>query len=133
MLTNNLLVLKKTFFVLAISWTLLIALLCLITFSKLPSFGVSGVDKYVHATLHFVFTIFWGSYISIKHNEIKTSQIVRIVLVSILYGIIIEILQEEITTTRQADIKYVFANLTGTLFAFTLFFLLKTKKTESTN
>jgi VanZ family protein len=129
--TNNLLVLKKTFFVLAIGWTLLIALLCLITFSKLPSFGVSGVDKYVHITLHFVFTFFWGCYFSTKKNEIKISQIVRIVMVSIVYGIIIEILQETITTTRHADIKDVFANITGALIAFAFFYLLKRKKTES--
>jgi len=128
MLINNLLVLKKTLFGLAISWTLLIAFLCLVTFSKLPSLGVSGVDKYVHATLHFVFTLFWGSYISLKQNEIKIPKILRVVMLSILYGIVIEILQETITTTRHADILDVLANFTGTLLALAVFILLKKKK-----
>jgi VanZ family protein len=121
-------VLKKTLFGLAISWTLLIAFLCLVTFSKLPSLGVSGVDKYVHATLHFVFTLFWGSYISLKQNEIKIPKILRVVMLSILYGIVIEILQETITTTRHADILDVLANFTGTLLALAVFILLKKKK-----
>ena len=120
--------LKKTLFGLAISWTLLIAFLCLVTFSKLPSLGVSGVDKYVHATLHFVFTLFWGSYISLKQNEIKIPKILRVVMLSILYGIVIEILQETITTTRHADILDVLANFTGTLLALAVFILLKKKK-----
>jgi VanZ family protein len=121
-------VLKKTLFGLAISWTLLIAFLCLVTFSKLPSLGVSGVDKYVHATLHFVFTLFWGSYISLKQNEIKIPKILRVVMLSILYGIVIEILQETTTTTRNADILDVLANFTGTLSALAVFILLKKKK-----
>jgi VanZ family protein len=121
-------VLKKTLFGLAISWTLLIAFLCLVTFSKLPSLRVSGVDKYVHATLHFVFTLFWGSYISLKQNEIKIPKILRVVMLSILYGIVIEILQETITTTRHADILDVLANFTGTLLALAVFILLKKKK-----
>ena len=120
--------LKKTLFGLAISWTLLIAFLCLVTFSKLPSLRVSGVDKYVHATLHFVFTLFWGSYISLKQNEIKIPKILRVVMLSILYGIVIEILQETITTTRHADILDVLANFTGTLLALAVFILLKKKK-----
>ncbi|WP_396155589.1 VanZ family protein [Flavobacterium sp.] len=120
--------LKKTLFGLAISWTLLIAFLCLVTFSKLPSLGVSGVDKYVHATLHFVFTLFWGSYISLKQNEIKIPKILRVVMLSILYGIVIEILQETTTTTRNADILDVLANFTGTLSALAVFILLKKKK-----
>jgi len=71
MLINNLLVLKKILFGLAVGWTLLIAFLCLVPLNKLPSFGVSGTDKYVHAILHFVFTFFWGSYFSVKQNEIR--------------------------------------------------------------
>ena len=128
MLINNLLVLKKTLFGLAISWTLLIAFLCLVTFSKMPSFGVSAVDKYVHVTLHFVFTLFWGSYISLKLNEIRIPKILRIVMLSICYGIVIEILQETNTTTRHADILDVLANLIGTLLALVLFVLIKMKK-----
>jgi VanZ family protein len=49
-------------------------------------------------------------------------------MLSILYGIVIEILQETTTTTRNADILDVLANFTGTLSALAVFILLKKKK-----
>lgn len=128
MLTNNSSVLKKTVFILAIGWTVLIAVLCLLKFSKLPSFGVSGVDKYVHFTFHFVFTLLWGFYYWLKQNELKLQNLVQIVIISLSYGILIEILQETLTTTRHADIFDVLANLTGATVAFGLFVLIKKTK-----
>lgn len=123
--TKNLLVLKKTALVLSIGWTVLIAILCLAKFNDLPSFGVSGADKYVHFTFHFGFIILWGFYASVKHNEIVLSAIMRLVVVSILYGILIEILQETLTTTRHADIFDVMANGSGAAIALLVFLIAK--------
>ena len=128
MLTNNLLVLKNAIFSLAISWTILIAVLCLVKFSNLPSFGVSGADKYVHFTFHFVFTILWGFYSWAKLNDITISKIGRVVILSFCYGILIEILQEIFTKTRHADIFDVLANGTGALVALVFFVLIKRQK-----
>lgn len=128
MLTKNLLVLKKTILGLAIGWTALIAFLCLVSFSDLPSISVSGADKYVHITLHFIFTMLWGFYASLAQNEIRLPKIRQLVIVSLCYGILIEILQETLTTTRHADIFDVLANFTGALLALVLFVLIKDKK-----
>ena len=125
MLTNNLLVLKKIIFGLAVCWTVLIAVLCLVSFKKLPTLGVSGADKYVHVTFHFGFTMLWGTYSRLRLNEIVISRIVRLVIISILYGILIEILQETCTTTRHADIFDVLANLTGATSALLIFVIVK--------
>ena len=126
--TDNSLVLKKTIFGSAIGWTVLIAVLCLMKFSKLPSFGVSGADKYVHFTFHFIFTILWGFYLWLKLNERTISKIVFVVIISLCYGILIEILQETCTKTRHADIFDVLANFTGATFALVLFVLIKKQK-----
>lgn len=131
MLTNNLSVLKNAIFSLAIGWTILIAVLCLVKFTDLPSFGVSGADKYVHFTFHFVFTILWGFYLWAKLNEITISKIGRVVILSFCYGILIEILQETFTKTRHADIFDVLANATGALVA--LVFFRFNKKTKTAN
>ena len=131
MITDNSLVLKKTIFGLAIGWTVLIAVLCLVKFSKLPSFGVSGIDKYVHFTFHFVFTMLWALYLWLKQNEIMLNKIVTIIVISICYGILIEILQETCTTTRHADIFDVLANFIGATFALALFVLIKKQKTRN--
>ena len=128
MLTNNLSVLKNALFSLAISWTILIAVLCLVKFTDLPSFGVSGADKYVHFTFHFVFTILWGFYSWAKLNDITISKIGRVVILSFCYGILIEILQEIYTKTRHADIFDVLANGTGALAALVFFVLIKRQK-----
>ena len=132
MITDNSLVLKKTIFGLAIGWTVLIAVLCLVKFSKLPSFGVSGIDKYVHFTFHFVFTMLWALYLWLKQNEIMLNKIVTIIVISICYGILIEILQETCTTTRHADIFDVLANFIGATFALALFVLIKKQKHKIT-
>lgn len=132
MLTNNLLVLKNAIFSLAISWTILIAVLCLVKFTDLPSFGVSGADKYVHFTFHFVFTILWGFYFWAKLNEITIPKIGSVVILSFCYGILIEILQETSTKTRHADIFDVLANVTGAIVALVLFVLIKRQNTQTT-
>lgn len=127
--TKNLLVLKKTVFVLALGWTILMAFLCLISFSKLPNIGLSGTDKYVHFMMHFIFTLFWSSYVSIRENVISIPKIVRIVLISFCYGILIELLQEAYTSTRHADVFDVLANFSGALFSLLFFVIIKKKDT----
>ena len=128
--TNNLLVLKKTTFSLAVVWTVLIAVLCLVKFGSLPSLGVSGADKYVHITFHFGFVLLWGFYFWQKQNEILISKIIRLVIISIFYGILIEFLQETCTTTRHADLFDVLANLTGATIALLVFVFIKKSKSN---
>jgi len=128
MRTKNSSVLKKGWLSLAIAWTVLIAILCLISFSDLPSIQVKSADKYVHVTFHFIFVLLWGFYVSKSSAKIKISKIIRVVLVSITYGIVIEGLQELLTTTRHADIYDVLANLTGALLALSVFVLIKRRK-----
>lgn len=128
--TNYLLVHKKTILSLAVCWTVLIAVLCLVSFRKLPSIGVSGADKYVHVTFHFVFVSLWGFYSKISRHEILISRILKLVVVSTLYGVLIEILQETLTTTRHADIMDVLANFTGATLALLIFIVIKRQKSS---
>jgi VanZ family protein len=134
MLTNNLLGLKKKVFGLALGWTVLIAILCLVKFGSLPTVRVTGADKYVHFTLHFVFTLLWGYYVRIKHKTTQLKPVVKVYILSILYGILIEISQETLTATRHADIFDVMANTTGAttaLFFFVLLAKIQKKRIDS--
>lgn len=115
--TKHLLVLKKSVFGLATFWTLSIAFLCLVKFNDLPSFGVSGMDKYVHFIFHFVFTLLWSVYFSLVFSKIEGKLLSKILLASLLYGIALEFLQNEFTATRKADVYDVIANFTGALVA----------------
>lgn len=132
MLTKSLLEHKKIVFGLALGWTAVIAFLCLISFNELPSIGVSGADKYVHAAFHFVFTTLWGTYSWAKTSELRIPSIIRIVFISFGYGILIEFLQETFTKTRHADILDVLANFSGAALALLVFLFLKKPKTNKT-
>lgn len=125
MLISNLLVLKNIVVVSAIVWTCLIAYSCLVTFSKLPEIEVPGADKYVHSIFHFVFTILWGCTSWLRETKINIKKIVTIVLISIAFGLLIELLQEMCTTTRKADAFDVLANVAGALIALLAFIIVK--------
>lgn len=119
---------NKTILSLAIGWTFLILVLCLVRFTDLPTIKVSGFDKYGHFTFHFGFTLLWSYHAWLKKNQITFRKLLNIVLISIGYGILIEFLQETCTKTRQADILDVLANFIGAITAFLVFVLIKKVK-----
>jgi len=126
--TKNLSVLKKGLLSLSIGWTVLITFLCLVSFNDLPSIEVKSADKFVHITFHFVFTMLWGFYSRQKNGKIAIRKIVNIVFISIGYGLLIEFLQETLTTTRHADILDVLSNTIGALLALLVFVFIDRKK-----
>jgi len=108
--TQHLLELKNLYLCLAIGWTLLIAVLCLVSFNDLPTIGIGGADKYVHFIFHFGFTLLWFMYVK---SRSANPSLLKVGLASLCYGISLEIAQGLFTTTRSADIFDVIANATG--------------------
>lgn len=106
---------KKTWLWLALCWTLLVMILCLVSFNKLPTVKLSGVDKYVHVTFHFVFTVLWFGYFKDNSKNV----LLKVFVASLFYGILIEIMQQLFTQTRKADIQDVAANSLGAALAIT--------------
>lgn len=105
---------KKVWLVLAVAWTVFIAVMCLVSFDKLPSIASGkGADKLGHIAFHFAFTVLWYGYWENRGSRVLT----KVVLASLAYGILIEFLQSALTTTRRADVYDVMANLTGALLA----------------
>jgi VanZ family protein len=111
--TKNLLVLKKLVLGMATFWTLLILFLCLVQLNNVPSVGIKGADKYVHFTFHFIFTLLWCVYFFLLIKKVTFKHLGSVLVVSLLFGILIELLQGAFTTTRQADTFDVLANFTG--------------------
>jgi glycopeptide antibiotics resistance protein len=110
---------RKRFFLLAaLFWTGVILFFCLIKSSDLPQVNVPNLDKAIHTTFHFVFTVLWFLFFKKKLNA---SNVVRPLVISFLFsfifGIAIELMQEFFTTTRSADIHDVMANVSGALLA----------------
>lgn len=108
------------FVLLAVAWTVLITVLSLISFERTPSFMLQlpFKDKIVHFIFYFVFVVLWCFGLH------KTDKI-KILLIAIVYGIIIEILQYVLTENRTADFYDVLANSLGAFLAFFVFPIIK--------
>jgi VanZ family protein len=111
-------VLKQVFFWAAFFWTGIIAYFCLVQLNNVPFSSVSNLDKLVHIFFHFVLTSLWFLFFK-KHlsNSNSSKPFLISFLLSFVFGISIEILQELFTTTRHADLFDVLANITGATIA----------------
>jgi VanZ family protein len=109
---------KQVFFWAAFFWTGIIAYFCLVQLNNVPFASVSNLDKLVHIFFHFVLTSLWFLFFN-KHlsNSNSPKPFLISFLLSFVFGISIEILQELFTTTRHADLFDVLANITGATIA----------------
>ena len=115
---QNLLAHKQLLLFLAVFWTILIGYLCLDESSDLPSISINNIDKSVHFSFHFVFTILWFFYFICNVNQINIIKYFAITFfMSLIYGIFIEWAQFYFTTNRKADVYDVIANVLGAIFA----------------
>jgi VanZ family protein len=109
---------KYLLFLIALFWTGTVAYLCLVPSDELPVINIPNLDKCIHTFFHFVFTLVWFLYFN---KQLKDDSIFKPLLISflfsILFGILIELLQGLITTTRSADILDGLANLIGASLA----------------
>ena len=117
--------LKSIFLGGALFWTGFILYLCLIRASNLPSVTIPYIDKCVHFVFHFVFSILWFLVLDFYFKNQSRNKLLGIVfLMSLCFGIAIELFQTFFTVTRNGDVIDVFANSTGSLLAIlTLVFL----------
>ena len=119
---------ERNLFILALFWTIAITIASLVSLSNMPRVNVLGKDKTVHFLFYFVLTLTWNFALQKKYKNWALKYI--IVFVVIGYGIVIEVLQEVLTKTRQADLSDVIANSAGALVALIVIFWLKNKTFE---
>ena len=109
---------SKKYLISSLLWIAIIAFLCLESSADLPKVKIFGIDKLVHFGFHYVLTFLWFLYLFTKNiNNYNNSYLRAALLLSTIYGILIELLQQILTTTRQADVLDVLANFTGAICA----------------
>lgn len=108
--------LERKYFYFAVFWTLFITYMSLVTIEKVNTsiINIPNKDKIVHFVFYFIFVFSWIKVFNSDKNKIN----LKIVVIAVLYGIIIEVLQSVFTTNRQADIFDAIANALGALTAF---------------
>jgi VanZ family protein len=123
-------VLKQIVFWIALFWTGVVLFLSLVQADKIPAVNIENLDKVVHAFFHFVFTSLWILFFKtqIKDPDSYKPYVISF-LFSVLFGITVEMLQGQYTTTRKEDALDVAANLAGaTLAVFSIILYFKNKR-----
>ena len=89
-----------------------IGFVCLARFDDLPSvnIGFAPTDKIVHGALHFVLTI-------LLCKSLRTKPFLGAFSIATAFGIVIEVMQNYLTTFRTADPTDVMANIAGSILA----------------
>jgi VanZ family protein len=123
-------VLKQLSFLAAVLWTGIVFALCLVQSNSFPIVKIVNLDKYIHAFFHFVFTSLWFLFLisNAKKKNVFISLMISFML-SVFFGIAIELVQGLYTTTRKEDVFDVFANISGaTLAVFTIVLYYRVKR-----
>jgi len=111
--------LERNALFIAIFVTILITLLSLVSLKGVHLVKTPNSDKYGHFLAYFILSLSWLNVIKKSLHKIIINYIIIFLL--ICYGIILEVLQDILTTYRQADLYDIFANSAGVIFAVILF------------
>lgn len=123
--------LKKILLRVSLVYTLLITIAFLLPASgklNLLFFFNSSIpiDKVLHGIIHLILAFLWLNFIFIQNNQVIKLKLIAITVLScVVYGIIIEIFQEQFVDSRKADFLDIIANSVGTLLGFLIFLKVK--------
>ena len=120
--------LKKYALSITIFYSAILLVLSLIHISGIQEINYSNTDKIFHFLAYSALAWFWFRTLYHKFNYAFYISIVITAVVSILFGIVIEILQATITSTRVAESNDILANTLGV--GLTIIILFLTKKSD---
>lgn len=115
--------LKKLLLLIGILYTVVLATVCLIKIKKLPEIGVSFGDKVFHFLAYMVLAFLWFNIFLNTFKLKKKKALIYAALFSIVFGIIIEVLQGTIATSRSSDVYDVMANTIGVFLTVIIVFI----------
>lgn len=113
---------SKFLFWLAILYSVGITILFFIPTSGMPSVGFKGIDKVVHVFFFFFLVLLWQIALFKKDGDVIPRKIIFWILgIILVYGILVEVLQEQLTNTRTADPFDVLADFIGAVLGVFVF------------
>ena len=107
--------LKKFALIITLIYSIALATVSLIRINDLPDIGISFGDKLFHFFAYALLAFLWFSAFVNSFKLKKKQAIYFAIILSVLFGIIIEVLQDTITVSRALDIYDVVANTLGAL------------------
>ena len=109
--------LKKLVLLAAIIYSVALTFVSLIRLTDVPDIGISFGDKIFHFLAYFVLAFLWFGAWSYNFSFKKRKAIIYASVFSVVFGIVIEVLQDTLTAYRALDIYDVIANTSGVLLA----------------
>jgi predicted PurR-regulated permease PerM len=103
-------VLKKTWLIIAICYSLILAIFSLVNIDSLPKLGSDHNDKMFHVLAYGLLLLLW--YLTFHITKIMKPVVIAAIL-SIIYGIVLEVLQDKLTIARNFDMLDIVANSIG--------------------
>ena len=118
----------RTLLFLGVSYTLFITIASISPTKDLPAIDIPWLDKIAHIVLYLLLTVIWLSYAyAQKSNSISLKVMLLVLFGCFVYGIIIEVIQDRMTSFRRADTLDVVANLVGVILGWGMFILTKNR------
>ena len=102
----------------AITYTLLITAALLTPITGAPKIEIPFADKIVHLIINAGLFVVWASYVFSGKTNTKTYTLPLLFVCTLLYGILIEVVQGSFIPTRGADFFDVIANVCGLILGF---------------
>ncbi|MDD7885577.1 VanZ family protein [Flavivirga sp. 57AJ16] len=109
--------LKKLTPIITVLYSLILAIISLIKIDNIPDVGISFGDKIFHFFAYLVLTFLWFYTFLYAFKFKHKRAIVFAVILSVLFGMIIEVLQGSVTVSRSLDVYDAVANTLGALLA----------------
>ena len=109
--------LKKLAPILSVLYSIALATVCLIKMSNFPEIGISFGDKIFHFLAYSLLAYLWFNTFLYSFNVKKKLAIFLALILSVIFGIIIEVLQDTMTVSRALDVYDIIANTLGALLA----------------
>jgi VanZ family protein len=98
----------------AFGYTLLITLALLLPITGGPNIDIPFADKMLHLVINAGLLVVWASYLFSRNTKAKKLPTLALLFGCIfIYGILIEVIQESLVSTRGAEIFDVVANVCG--------------------
>ena len=99
----------------SILWAAFILVLCLIPGRDLPSVTIFEFDKIVHFTFYVILAwlMFYGWRKQISFLSLRQNALIKILIITSVYGFAVEVMKELLTADRHFDIFDALANSSG--------------------
>ena len=118
----------KLLLLVAIVYTIIVLYGSLVAPQDLPKITKGVSDKWLHSLGYFFWFLFWFLFLFFNTKKSSFFSCVwKVVFLGLAFGIIIEVLQGELTSTRTAEILDVAANFVGLIIAAFIALIFKSK------